>query len=170
MEDAMPDGIPPQPTDLFTRTVAPVLDKTRAIVQDLGLRPYRVFLIEDRWSGSRKGDGTYYRAILFEITPSPQVVVYSAARIAASGGALQAGTIALRGISRTYTKEQLEGQSIYGDDPPKNRDFFYALQPLGQIHADFYQPSSTPRLLPTEWKISLRPTSRYEPLVIEPDP
>jgi hypothetical protein len=159
-----------QPDDLFTTEVAPVLDEARGIIEELGLRPYRVFLVIDRYTGPERKQGALEERKLTEIKPAPVVRFASTAKIAMSGGLLQEGSATLEEISRTFTKEQLRGKTIAGDDLPKELDFWIAVIARGERHAERYQPASDPVLEPTSWSMSIRPGGRREPLTpVGPD-
>jgi hypothetical protein len=158
-----------EPEDLFTQEVAPVLDEARTIIAELGLRPHRVFLVIDKYEGPRHKQGDLVERELTELAPAPVVAPFSAAQVATSGGAVQMGDVALRQISRSYTSEQLRGRTLAGDELPGNWDFFIAIQPYGQIHAEFYNVASRPTLLPTAWEMIVRPRNKRGPLVIGPD-
>jgi len=161
------------PTDVFTTQVSPALDQARSAIQDVGLRPHRVFLVIETWSGgNRRRDGTLESTAITEVLPTPKVVFPSAARIAASGGMLQVGSCTLRKISRVlYTEAQLLGKNADGSDLDQEFYFYYALKPLGSDLAAFYHPDSDVVLLSTSFALDLRPLSKTGILAgIEADP
>ena len=153
-----------QPDDLFTTEVAPVLDEARGIIEELGLRTYRVFLVIDHYEGPAKKQGALVRREPIEIKPAPVVRWASTAKIAMSGGLLQEGSATLVEISRTFTKEQLRGRTIAGDSLPQEQDFWIAVIPRGQVFAEGYVPAADPVLEPTSWSMAIRPTNKREPL------
>jgi len=153
-----------EPDDLFTNEVAPVLDEARGIIAGLGLRPYRVFLVIDHYAGPRRKEGGLVRRELTELTPPPVVAFASTAKIAMSGGLLQEGSATLREISRRYTKEQLRGRTMAGDDLPPTQNFWIAVIARGQTFSEGYISASEPVLEPTSWTMSIRPTNQREPL------
>jgi len=159
-----------EPEDLFTQEVAPALDEARREIAGVGLRPQRVFLVIDKYEGPGRKEGALVERELTELDPQPAVRTLSAREVAGSGGLYQAGDVALSQISRVnYTNEQLRGKTLAGDDLPERWDFFVAIQDYGRIHAEFYNVQSRPVLLPTEWKMTLRPRNKRAPLVIGPD-
>ena len=136
----------------------------------MGLRPWRTFLVIDKYDGTRHKQGDLIERELTELDPQPVVRSLSAAEVASSGGLLRAGDVAVTQISRVnYTNEQLRGRTIAGDDLPKSWDFFYAVQSYGQIHAEFYNLASSPVLGATAWRVTVRPRNKRGPLVIGPD-
>ena len=144
-------------------------NQSRSTIADVGLRPYRVFLAIGKYTGPRRKQGPLIELELTELLPRPVVEFVSSSKLALAGGLSQEGTVILRQISRTYTEEQLRGKTLAGDNFPVTWEFSYALQPVGQIHAEFYNPASKPLLLPTAWEMVLRPTNVHAPIVIGPD-
>lgn len=157
------------PTDIFSTEVSAALDDARQIVADVGLRPYRVFLVIDKYDGTRRKEGNLVDREVTEILPPPEVRFFSTAKVAFSAGALQDGDAMLTQITRTLTKEQLRGRNIAGGPFPKHWHFRIALRELGAIHAEFYQPSNAPQLNPTYWEMNIRPENKREPLITSPD-
>jgi len=161
---------PCEPQDVFSQEVSSALDEGRREIAAVGLRPWRTFLVIDKYSGTRHKEGDLVERELTELDPQPVVRSLSAAEIAASGGVMRSGDVAVSQISRVnYTIEQLRGRTIAGDDLPRSWDFFYAIQSYGQQHAEFYNLASTPVLGPTAWRLTLRPRNDRGPLVIGPD-
>ena len=76
----------------FTQSLIPALDSIRGIAGTMGLRPYTVTIIVDKWAGSRVGQGTKTSASLTLTNtmgpPSEPVRVRQVSRkdIIASGG------------------------------------------------------------------------------------
>lgn len=158
------------PSDIFTTQVAPALDVARQEIANVGLRPYRSFFLTEKWEGPAKHQGDLIEAEWEEILPPPVRVEVPQGAIAENVGLLQVGAIELQRISRVYTREQLMGRGVNGDDLPENWLFSYVLAPLGQIHGWTYVPSaSEPMLRPTEWRVRLNPTNSRRVLPT-PDP
>jgi hypothetical protein len=166
-------GFPPlprEPQDTFSQEVSSALDEGRREIAAVGLRPWRTFLVIDKYDGTRHKQGNLIERELTELDPQPVVRTLSAAEIASSGGVLRSGDVAISQISRVnYTMEQLRGRTLAGDELPDSWDFFYAIQSYGQIHAEFYNLASTPVLGPTAWRLTLRPRNKRAALVIGPD-
>lgn len=69
-----------------------ILDQARGLVDDLGLRPYRVYLRTIAWSGARSGLGTATTTtteLTVQGTKRPKVKQLSAKDVIASGGAFE---------------------------------------------------------------------------------
>jgi hypothetical protein len=158
----MPDALPPKPTDLFTR-LTPVLDAARGVIQGLGLRPYRVYLLTERWTGPGPKEGILEELVWDEVLPSPEVIHLSAARIASSGGQYQAGAVELRKISRERRREELLGRTRFGHALARHLSFYVAAVPKGQLFAELYNPASDPVLEPLAWRLVLNPVNRRIP-------
>ena len=150
------------PTDVFTTQVSPALDEARAAIQDVGLRPHRVFMVIETWSGPhRRREGALSSTAIVEVLPTPKVHFPSATTIALSGGMLQAGSCTLRKISRVlYTETQLLGKNADGSDLDWEFYFYYAIKPLGSDLAAFYHPSSDVVLQSTSFALDLRPLNK----------
>ncbi len=150
------------PTDVFSTQVSPALDEARTAIQEVGLRPHRVFIVIDTWSGTtRRREGSVLSTAITEVLPTPRVEFPSAARIAMSGGMLQAGSCTLRKISRVlFTEATLLGKNADGSAFPVEKDFYYALKPLGEALAAFYHPSSDTILTSTSYALDLRPLNK----------
>lgn len=158
-----------QPSDIFSTEIFAALDGARQEIADIGLRPYRTFLIIDKYDGERRKDGDLIERQVDEILPPPEVRFFSTAKVAFSAGQLQDGDAMLTQISRSLTKEHLRGRNLAGGPFPKHWHFRIALRELGAIHAEFYQPSSAPQLEPTFWSMNIRPENKRGPLITTPE-
>lgn len=128
------------------------VDGARQMITDLGLRPYRVFLVWVGWTNDVDGDGLAQgleatlqaseegvgRAILLkevELLPTPDV-----SGLDALGGEVEAtglterGTLTVSKISPGYTEDQLQGlipgfrDPVFSDTLRKGVSFFYEVQ------------------------------------------
>ena len=104
----MPDppiAPPAAPQDVFTQEVSPALDEARQILAEVGLRPYRVFLCLDTYSGPYKVLPLVSR-VLTELLPPPEVEFGGASGDLSRRAAalLPEGQAVLRGISRAVTR------------------------------------------------------------------
>ena len=106
--------------------LAGIVDDARQIVTDLGLSPYRAFIVQVRWSGGAVGRGTASVVSQLELLPTPQLYETSGVRgEQRSGGEVERGTLELRRISARYTEDQLHGLFCCGDHaPPKSDQVF----------------------------------------------
>jgi hypothetical protein len=162
-------SLPREAQDVFRREVSPALDDGRRAIDAVGLRPWRVYLVIDKYSGTRHKEGELVERELTQMDPNPEIRSLSATELAASGGVLRSGDVSVSQISRDYTMEQLRGRTLAGDDLPGSWDFYYAIQYDEQIHAEFYNLASTPLLNSTAWRLTLRPRNKRGPLNIGPD-
>jgi len=106
------------------------IDRVRQIATRLGIRPYRVFLVWDKYSGDERGEGVDREAVRREILPTPRVVGLDSISITPfTGGMMQDGSITLELVSVSYTLEQLTGLAI----PDPNEDH------IPQPYAFFYE-------------------------------
>lgn len=152
----------PVSRDIFTRKIVPVLNRVRGQVLDqkVGLRMYRVYLMEEIWSGAEVDDGGQIVDVIWSpIDPSP-VVVVPTPRVAEPAGATEEGMIEVRQVNRLYERERLMGLTSFGASLPRNWRFEWVVVPKDQIHGRTYFPASEPEMRPTEWRVKLRPTNR----------
>ena len=164
--DTALNGVPLS-DDLFSQVISPVLDDTRAIVQDLGLRTSRIYLVQDEFEGPGKREGNLLNRILDELAPAPKIAYYNVRGHAGEQGQYREGDMFLTKVTRLFTREQLEGKTAAGDDFAEKFDFKYAI--LSKDSADrveFYNIASRPSLHPTEWRLHLRPINRFGSLVV----
>lgn len=159
------------PSDVFTTQVSPAMDTARGALADVGLRPNRVFLVMDTWSGSaRRREGAITSTAYTELTPTPKVRIASANMVAHSGGEILFGTVFLEKISRVdYDMNQLQGKDENGDNLAEELEFSIAIKPLGNPEAEFYRPNSDVILLATSFSMVLRPQNERRTLPIAAD-
>ena len=147
-------------SDLFSTTVAPLLDDVRAnILTPLGLRVHRVWIVTRTWDGAETHDGNLQTEVWEEIVPV-LVKPIAAYVVANSGGQYQDGTLDLQQISRAnYTEEDLAIRDASGNPLPKTTERRYAVMSRGETRAQLYNVASRPRLFPTEWRVRVNPMS-----------
>lgn len=98
------------PERTFASELASAVDGARQIVADLGLSPYRVFVVRVRWSGGAIGRGSPSVVSELELLPTPTIFETSGVRGGMrSGGNVERGSLELRRISPRYTEDELEG-------------------------------------------------------------
>ena len=159
-----------EPEAVFTQEVSRALDEGRLEIAVAGLRPWRTFLVIDKYDGTRHKQGELVEREITELIPQPVVRALSVSEIASSGGVLRAGDVSISQISRVnYTMHQLRGRTLAGDELPHHWDFYYGVLNYGEMLAEFYNLASTPVLGPTAWRITLRPRNTRGPLIVEPD-
>ncbi len=87
-----------------------VVDDIRTIASDMGVRPYRVFMVHGVWSGAKRGEGTLQVNSRREITPVPRVRdMASVRRNLRSTGLTEEGDVVVDRISARYTEDDLIG-------------------------------------------------------------
>jgi hypothetical protein len=150
--------------------LGPLVDRVRQIKTDLGLSPYRVFLVHVLWQGqlSRKGDGIATEISRVEILPAPRVLDMSATTELLSATALgEGGGLTVDRISARYSEDDLMGRTSDLQDPsmPRtslpNAEFFWEVvqdrvaEP--QAVRRRYVPAAAPHLdrSGVSWRITL---------------
>ena len=91
-----------------------VIDRSRQIATNLGMRPYLVELVWTAWSGSERGEGTERELVRVALLPTPQVKdLTSIALSPYSAGKLPVGSIRVDEISAgRYTEDLLRGLKL----------------------------------------------------------
>src|SRR5262245_21456888 len=108
-----------QPRTLGDQLVG-IVDNARALATRFGLRPYRVFLVHGRWSGDRKGEGTFEVTVKRELVPVPVVRDMSAVRSALRAqGRVEEGDIVIDEISPRIPEDDLRGRTPDLTDPAR---------------------------------------------------
>jgi hypothetical protein len=93
----------------------PVIDETRDLVEDLGLRLHVVKTRRRSWSGGEPGSGTPTDTDT-TLTPAPKVSEPSPGVVAAAPGRYEQGDLFISKVSATYTQDELDGGTIGGDE------------------------------------------------------
>jgi hypothetical protein len=84
-----------------------VVDEARQTLTDLGMRPYRVFSVVERWSSGVVGRGTAKVISEVELVPPPFVDFNPLKRKYGGAGSVERGEILLRKVSPRYTEDEL---------------------------------------------------------------
>lgn len=112
--------------------LVPVVDRVRQLYTRFGTRPYRVFLVHVKWSGTRLGEGTPMEISRRELLPTPRIVDMAATSTAlAAVGLAEEGGLSIDQISAKYTEDDLTGKTPDLQDPVlqltgmRNAEFFY---------------------------------------------
>lgn len=88
-------------------------DRLRQFATKFGIRPRRVFLVWERWSGVEAGEGVARVIGELELLPTPKVESAQSVNFTQGpGGMMPEGTLRLTGISVLYTEDQLRGLAI----------------------------------------------------------
>jgi hypothetical protein len=160
----------PQAPDKIGRSlvysIAPSIDKIRQIATDLGLRPYRVFMIHVAWTGARRGDGQPMETARREIKPTPKITNMDATTFMMRGyGMTEEGGVAVTRISLDFTEDDLTGKTPDLIDPEiprtgrQNADFFWEIveaRPTSpQTIPRKYRPTGVPHRGSTGWRVGL---------------
>lgn len=93
----------------------PTVDRLRARYTTFGLRPYRVFMVWTRWSGSERGEGNERLVGSVEIVPRPKVDDLTRVSLSPfSAGILPVGSLAISQVSALLTADNLKGLAVPG--------------------------------------------------------
>lgn len=113
---------------------------------DVALKP--VYLVTRTWDGSEPGDGEFEDEEA-QILPSPRVVEFSQDLRIRQGGAMEAGDILLKMISKvSYDKADLDGTS-----DEQNVEKIY------KVGTEYFRPISVTEKHLT-WNVQVRRTNR----------
>ena len=114
-----------------------VVDSVRGIAAELGLRPYRVFLVHAVWTGSQVGEGLARVTSRREILPPPRVRdIDSVNRNVHSTGLTEEGDVVIDQISARIPEDDLTGRTPDLRDPllprtsKRNVEFFWEIREL----------------------------------------
>jgi len=146
--------------------LAPDIDEIRQIPVDLGLRPYRVFMVHVAWTGKRRGEGQPYETSRREILPTPKITNMDATTFMLRGyGLTEEGGIAVTDISLQFTEDDLTGKTPDLTDPEvartgrRDAEFFWEVVEMRptppQTIPRRYVPRSVPNRKATGWVIGL---------------
>jgi len=138
--EGMPRPHPLQPFQakmtLANRLRGPV-NRVRQIATDLGVRPYRVFLVWTTFDGEERGEGSEYELARVEILPTPKIgELTSLGMNPYSQGFASTGSLRLEKISAGFTQPQLMGLEVPGrgqlQNMSNNVDFWYEMREDGR--------------------------------------
>ncbi len=89
------------------------VDRIRQLSTRFGVRPYRVFLVWTRWSGSERGAGEESVFARFELLPTPRVMELTGVGYRPwSAGTFPEGTVRVDRVSTLFTADNLKGLVI----------------------------------------------------------
>lgn len=135
----MPKVRPLTPTEAratLANRLGPTVDRIRQIATNLGVRPYRVFLVWTRWSGSERGEGNEQEVLRVEVLPTPRVTSLDNVSFSPMhAGVLPVGSLRVDRISVATlpscfptTYDLLRGHMVptpHEDQTPEPFEFFY---------------------------------------------
>lgn len=126
----------------------PVVDDTRSLIADLGLRLYTVQTVLRTWSGTQRGLGEA-SDVTVAIEPTPRVSDPPPRRTPESGGRTETGDRQVTRISATYEMDDLTGGTLGA-----LQEFFWL------IDGAPYRVVGVPEKKPFEWRVQLARMSR----------
>jgi len=138
-------------------SLLPTLDSVRqSCIVDLGLRPYRLYLVHWAWP-SKRGLGRPIEIVRRELTPCPRVSSMDGTVLAvAAFGRLEGGGIRVDKISARYSEDDLMGRtpdlrdSVHPRTSANNVEFFWEVvenrQTTPPPRARRFIPSAAPHL------------------------
>lgn len=116
-------------TRTLVRKLSPTVDRLRQIATNLGVRPYRVFLVRTRWTGEERGEGQESVISEREILPTPRVKqVSNLMRYLTEVGVGEQGELKVIDISTVCTEYQLTGKNDDGSDPVDTEAFYWEVR------------------------------------------
>jgi hypothetical protein len=157
-----------RPIMTLAARLVPIVDKIRQLNTDFGLRPYRVHLIHQKWSGARIGEGSSIEISRHEILPTPKVSgMSSTSEILRATGLTEEGTISVSEISARFTEDDLMGRTPDLIDPAvqrtgaRNVEFFWEVSQDGPSTPLAERRRFVPNAVPVfdagkcQWDVSL---------------
>lgn len=84
-------------------------DDLRQVAVDMGLRPYRVWVVAVEWSGEAPGKGTARVVQDFELLPTPIVDLRGLRSDFKAGGKAERGSAKIQEISPRYSEAEISG-------------------------------------------------------------
>jgi hypothetical protein len=128
--------------------LVPVVDESRALVEELGFRPYVVKTRQRTWSGAEVGRGTA-TDVDTTLDPAPKVQDVPERLVHGSPGRYESGDRLVTRISATYTRAQLDGGSLAAN-----------VEWMWLIDGVEYAVIGEPEERPLEWRVQLRRRNR----------
>lgn len=119
---------PEQARKSLAHRLGPKVDRIRQIATRLGVRPYRVFLVWSKFTGSEVGEGSELYIRTIELLPTPVVMSMDGISLNPfAQGVLPIGSVRLTRVSSQMTFDQLTGRLAHEDSLPEPYDFFYEI-------------------------------------------
>lgn len=129
---------PREAKNSFAQRFAKTADNLRQLNTNFGMRPYRVFLVWLKWTGSERGEGEEVPVAECELLPTPLVATMDMVALdPRSAGILPVGSLRISEVSMDrYTRDFLRGIDIPGvghfDHIPPLYTFFYEVREDGR--------------------------------------
>ena len=101
-------GPNPDPGSSIVEELGGTVDELRQLYTDFGMRPYRVFSVVVKWSGSEIGRGLPTVVSEKEILPTPEVDLRSVRTEMRNAGKVDTGSAMLREVSPRFTEDDIE--------------------------------------------------------------
>jgi hypothetical protein len=152
----------------LAESLGPAVDGIRQIATDLGVRPYRVFLVHWRWPG-RRGIGKPVETHREEILPTPRVQDMLSTNFAVSAfGTSEGGGLFIDQVSQRYSEADLTGRTpdlmdaVRPQTSSSNVEFFWEVRERRNTTPPTkprrYIPSGVPMLNRTgmHWRVNLQ--------------
>lgn len=156
------------PNESFVSRIGVTVDRVRQLYTRFGLRPYRVFLVHQRWSGGRRGRGDPVEISRRELLPTPRIRDMSATNeVLRHVGLQEEGGVTVDQVSAKYTEDDLMGRTPDLDDAALTRsggedvDFYWEVvetrDSIPNPVRRRYVPSAVPNLAASgfQWKVVL---------------
>lgn len=146
---------PAEARHTLAHRLGPRVDRIRQIATKLGIRPYRIFLTWEKWTGKERGEGDMKLVERMEILPTPKVEDLASVSFSLFAiGTFPVGTLRVSRISvASFTYDMLTGHWVpknHEDKIPEPYSFFYEVVEDGR--GDDPAVRARYRLLGTPWR------------------
>lgn len=139
--------------DTIERANVPV-NRARSRIERIGLRMYRVFVIEQVFTPASNGNGTTSARNALEILPSPRIkFLFNERKTARRAEIFKINRLA-------YTLEILKGLTVDGTPRTANSTLAYGIQVRGQTKVELCTLVDDPRLKPFGWFVEVERTGK----------
>lgn len=145
----------PAPGASLVEQLGGVADELRQLFTDAGLRPYRVFSVQEQWSGGTVGVGIPVVVRETEFLPTPLLDLTPLRRKMNQGGFSEDGAVTLRQISPRLTEDQV-GLLCCGDRSIPGRETYI------EVRHDARDGTEVPRRRFTIQGVPFRKAGKFE--------
>ncbi len=141
--------------DLIAR-LTPVIDRIRGLHAHLGTRPYRVWRVRTRWTGTRRGGGEEVVVAEREVVPTPRVTgIESLDALLTPTGREEDGLVELSEISLSESEEDVAWG--WGVHVPHTEEWYWEIRYADGRRRRFVTASAPERDVRTMgWRVRLR--------------
>lgn len=113
----------------LVRRLCPLADNLRHLLTRFGLRPYRVSILQTRWTAGHRGAGQEVVISAVEMLPTPKLTGIGELNPSIeSPGLFEIGSVELSRISAVFTEEMLRGFDRDGTPPAEDVEVFYEIE------------------------------------------